>query len=232
MLVLAPLGVFGLAVPLAAKLGLGAAGALADYIGVVVLLSTLLMALTYPVVALLEGGTSLGAYARAALPLHAMAFSGRSSLAALPATITATRDVLRLPPQIPGFLVPLLNATYRLGAGVGQTVPILFIAQLYGVTLPPAQLAVVAGHGLHCLLLHPRHPRWHHRGNDPRAHGRGASGRGGRAAAGRGHHPRHVPHHRQCHWRHHGRGDSGGAGATGRVGGEALAAGRVAYQPM
>ncbi|MFO0094869.1 MAG: dicarboxylate/amino acid:cation symporter, partial [Gemmatimonadaceae bacterium] len=42
VLVLAPLGVFGLAVPLAARLGLGAAGALAAYIGVVVLLSTLL----------------------------------------------------------------------------------------------------------------------------------------------------------------------------------------------
>jgi Na+/H+-dicarboxylate symporter len=27
---------------------------------------------------------------------------------------------------------------------VGQTVPILFIAHLYGITLPPAQLAVVA----------------------------------------------------------------------------------------
>jgi len=144
VLVLAPLGVFGLAVPLAAKLGLGAAGALAAYIGVVVLLSTLLMALTYPVVALLGGGTSLAAYARATLPPQAMAFSGRSSLAALPAMITATRDVLRLPPQIPGFLVPLCTATYRLGAGVGQTVPILFIAHLYGVTLPPAQLAVVA----------------------------------------------------------------------------------------
>lgn len=143
VLALAPLGVFGLAVPLAAKLGLGAAGALAAYIGVVVLLSTVLMALTYPAVALLGGGISLAAYARAALPPQAMAFSGRSSLAALPAMITATRDVLQLPPQIPGFLVPLLTATYRLGAGVGQTVPIIFIAHLYGLTLAPAQLVAV-----------------------------------------------------------------------------------------
>ena len=73
-----------------------------------------------------------------------MAFSGRSSLASLPAMITATRDTLKLPPQIAGFLVPLLTATFRIGAGVGQTVPIVFIAHLYGIPLGPAQLATIA----------------------------------------------------------------------------------------
>ena len=143
VLKLAPVGVFALAAPLAARLGLSAAGALATYIGVVSALSLAMIALLYPV-AVIGGRIGLGTFARAALPAQAMAFSGRSSLAALPAMITATRDTLKLPPQIAGFLVPLLTSTFRIGAGVGQTVPVVFIAHLYGVTLGPAQLATVA----------------------------------------------------------------------------------------
>jgi Na+/H+-dicarboxylate symporter len=143
VLTLAPIGVFGLAVPLAAKMGLSAAGALATYIVVVVLLSVVLILLLYPVAALF-GKISLKAFARAALPPQAMAFSSRSSLAAMPAMITATRDTLKLPPQIAGFLVPLMTSTFRIGAGVGQTVPIVFIAHLYGIDLSAMQLATVA----------------------------------------------------------------------------------------
>jgi Na+/H+-dicarboxylate symporter len=62
----------------------------------------------------------------------------------MPAMITATRDTLALPPQISGFLIPLLTATFRIGAGIGQTVPIVFIAHLYGMTLSTPQLATVA----------------------------------------------------------------------------------------
>jgi Na+/H+-dicarboxylate symporter len=128
---------------LAAKLGVSAAGALASYIAVVVVLSIVLILLMYPVAALL-GRLPIATFARAALPPQAMAFSGRSSLAAMPAMITATRETLRLPSQIDGFLIPLLTSTFRIGAGVGQTVPIVFIAHLYGITLSPMQLAAVA----------------------------------------------------------------------------------------
>lgn len=143
VLKLAPIGVFALAVPLAARLGIGAAGALATYIAVVSALTSVLILLLYPV-AVIGGRIRLTTFARAALPAQAMAFSGRSSLASLPAMITATRDTLALPPQIAGFLVPLLTATFRIGAGVGQTVPVVFIAHLYGITLGPAQLATIA----------------------------------------------------------------------------------------
>ncbi len=140
---LAPIGVFALAVPLAARMGVGAAGALASYIGVSCLLFSLLILLMYPVAAI-GGRLPLGVFVRAALPAQAMAFSGRSSLAALPAMISATRDTLSLPPQVAGFLVPLMTATFRIGAGVGQAVPVLFVAHLYGITLGPAQLATAA----------------------------------------------------------------------------------------
>jgi proton glutamate symport protein len=140
---LAPIGVFALAVPLASRLGLSAAGALITYIIVVSVLAAMLIALHYPVAAV-GGRIKIGTFARAVLPAQAMAFSGRSSLASLPAMITATRDTLNLPPQIAGFLVPLLTSTYRIGAGVGMTVPIVFISHLYGIPLGPAQLVTIA----------------------------------------------------------------------------------------
>ncbi len=140
---LAPIGVFALAVPLAARMGGSAVGALATYIGVSCVLFALLIALLYPLAAV-GGRVSLGVFARAALPAQAMAFSGRSSLAALPAMISVTRDTLALPPQIAGFLIPLLTATFRIGSGVGQMVPVLFIAHLYNITLSPVQLVAAA----------------------------------------------------------------------------------------
>lgn len=145
---LAPIGVFALALPLAAKLGVRAAGALATYIIVVSSLMIVLIAVQYPLAALF-GRITLRSFARAAFPAQAMAFSGRSSIAALPAMITATRDTLALPRQIPDFLIPLLVSTYRIGAAVAQTTGVIFLSHLYGVALGPSQLVTI---GLTTLL--------------------------------------------------------------------------------
>src|SRR4029077_11562408 len=62
ILTLAPVGVFALAVPLAAKLGLSAAGAVVAYIGLVVSLTLIVGAvLLYPI-GIFLGGMSPGAF--------------------------------------------------------------------------------------------------------------------------------------------------------------------------
>lgn len=138
----APIGVFALAVALAARLGISAIGALAGYIVLVVAMSLLFGLLLYPMASWL-GGVSMLEFARAALPAQAVAFSSRSSLASLPAMIETARDRLRLPDEITSFFLPLAASVYRIGAAIGQTVGVVFIAELYGVTLNPAQLASV-----------------------------------------------------------------------------------------
>jgi Na+/H+-dicarboxylate symporter len=139
----APVGVFALALALAARLGVSAIGALAGYIGLVAVMTIVFGVLVlYPMAAWL-GGIRIMDFARAALPAQAVAFSSRSSLAALPAMIESARDQLRLPDEITSFFLPLAASVYRIGAAVGQTVGVVFIAQLYGVTLGPAQLASV-----------------------------------------------------------------------------------------
>ena len=137
----APVGVFVLTLALVAKLGVSAIGALAGFIGLVAAMTVVFgIMVMYPLASWL-GGIPIAEFARAVLPAQAVAFSSRSSLAALPAMIEIARDRLRLPDEITSFFLPLAASVYRIGGALGQTVGTLFIAQLYGVTLSPAQLA-------------------------------------------------------------------------------------------
>lgn len=144
VLQLAPIGVFALAVPLASRIGLAAAGAVLAYVGLVSVLCVLFAALVLYPVAVLVGGVPLREFVRAALPAQAVAMSSRSSLAALPAMIEGAATRLGLSREITGFLLPLSAATFRTGAGIGMTGGVCFIAALYGVDLTAAQLATVA----------------------------------------------------------------------------------------
>ena len=143
ILVVAPIGVFALAVSVAAKLGLAAVGALAAYVVVVCSATTIFVAFVLYPAAVVLGSVPLRTFARGALPAQAVAISARSSLAALPAMLEGARERLGLPEPLAGFLLPLAVSLFRVGAAIGQVIGALFIATLYGVTLGPAQLAAV-----------------------------------------------------------------------------------------
>jgi len=143
VLAAAPIGVFALAVPLAAKLGISAAGALVGYVVVTVLVVVAFaVILLYPL-AVIFGRISVARFSRAAFPAQAVAFSARSSLAALPAMMETARSRLALPEQITNFFLPLAASTFRVGGALGLTTGVAFIAHLYGVVLGPAQLATI-----------------------------------------------------------------------------------------
>jgi proton glutamate symport protein len=142
ILELAPLGVFALAVPLASKLGLAAAGAVVAYIVLVVLLTVLAAAvLLYPV-GIIAGSMSPKAFAAFCTPAQAVAFASRSSLAALPAMVESGERA-HLPPIVARFILPLAASVFRVGAAVAMPVGVLFLARLYGATLSTPQLASV-----------------------------------------------------------------------------------------
>jgi proton glutamate symport protein len=143
LLVVAPIGVFALALPLVARLGLSAVGALVTYVGLVSLVAMLFMLLVLYPAGAWGGRISLREFARAVAPAQAVAFSSRSSLAALPALIESSRDRLHLPPEITGFFLPLAASVFRVGAALGLTTGAVFIARLYGVSITTAQLATI-----------------------------------------------------------------------------------------
>jgi proton glutamate symport protein len=143
ILVLAPIGVFALSLPLIARLGFSALGALAIYV-ITVSVATVLYAVLvlYPAAAIF-GGVPLAQFARAAAPGQAVAFSTRSSLAALPAVIEAARTRLRYGESITGFFLPFAASVFRPGAAIGLTIGTLFLARLYGVPMGPAEIATI-----------------------------------------------------------------------------------------
>jgi proton glutamate symport protein len=143
ILVLAPVGVFALAVPLASKLGLSAAGAVLSYIVIVVGLTILVCAaLVYPI-GIMMGRLSPGAFVALCAPAQAVAFASRSSLAALPAMVESAERA-KMPAIVTGFILPLAASVFRVGGAVAMPVGALFLARLYGISLTPAQLASVA----------------------------------------------------------------------------------------
>ncbi len=144
VLYVAPIGVFALSTTLAAKLGLSAAGALATYVlvvcGVTVLYNVVVL---YPA-AVLVGKMPLARFARGAFAPQAVAFSTRSSLAALPAMLEAARGRLGIPTSLASFLLPLAVTTFRCGAVMGQVIGAVFAAKLYGVALGPGAIVAIA----------------------------------------------------------------------------------------
>lgn len=143
ILVLAPVGVFALAVPLAAKLGLSAAGAVMAYIGLVVSLTLAAGALLLYPIGIILGSMSPRAFVALCAPAQAVAFASRSSLASLPAMVESAQRA-KMPPVVSGFILPLAASVFRVGGAVAMPVGVVFLARLYGLSLSTTQLASIA----------------------------------------------------------------------------------------
>ena len=142
VLTVAPIGVFALAVPLASRLGWSAAGAVLAYVVLVVVLTVIAAGLMLYPLGILAGPMRASAFVAYCAPAQAIAFASRSSLAALPAMLESAERA-KLPANATTVVLPLAAALYHFGAAVAQTVGVVFLAHLYGVTLTPLQLASV-----------------------------------------------------------------------------------------
>lgn len=139
---LAPIGVFALALALAAKAGPAIAGALGYYVMVAVT-ACLVFTLALYGVARLVGGVGIRRFARAVGPAQAVAFTSHSSLAALPTLIEDSRRVLGLGPEITSFALPFAAATFKYSAPIGSLAAAFFISRLYGIPIASGALPTV-----------------------------------------------------------------------------------------
>ena len=144
--------------PLAAHAGASLAGAIGLYIVAYSALSLIVVALIYPVVALF-GGVSMARFAKAALPPQLIAFSSSSSLAALPALVTAAERDLVLPAQETGVVLPLASAMFKLAGPSSWTAGALFISWFYNVPLHAPQLVLLAVASVFLGFASPGIPR-------------------------------------------------------------------------
>lgn len=148
ILALAPIGVFALALGLAAHSGAAAIGALAHYVILVAAIGAAVLVGGY-VLGIVGGRKRPMLFTRALLPSQAVAFSTQSSLASLPAMLISTR-LLGLKDTSGEFVLPLAVALFRATSPAMNLAVAIYVAKLAGVELEPQ--ALLAGAGVALLV--------------------------------------------------------------------------------
>ena len=136
---LAPIGVLALAYVLGARAGASAFGALVHYVIVVSAVGLVIGSLGYAV-AVFGGRVGIARFARAVIPPQAVAISTQSSLASLPAMLRSA-EVLRVPVQASGVVLPLAVAIFRVTSPAMNIAVVLYVAHWLGIALGPTQIA-------------------------------------------------------------------------------------------
>lgn len=142
IMLLAPVGIFALVFPLAATLGVSAISVLGSFIVIVSLLIVVFTLALYPL-AVYVGRIPLRDFTRALAPAQIVGFSTRSSLAALPASCTAT-EALGISSRVSGMVLPTAVTLFKFSSPIGRTAGTYFVASLYGIDLSIYELFIIA----------------------------------------------------------------------------------------
>lgn len=140
---LAPIGVFALALGVAARAGGGAFAALGHYILIVSAMGGFVLIGAY-ILACVLGGVSPWRFAKAVLPAQAVAVSTQSSLASLPAMLDSSGR-LGLRQSTSEFVLPLAVAIFRATSPAMNLAVAIYVAHLSGVEISPTLLAAGIG---------------------------------------------------------------------------------------
>jgi Na+/H+-dicarboxylate symporter len=140
---LAPLGIMGLLVKLAATQDMALLATLVEFIVVVVGTTLLHGIVVLPLVLYLVTGMTPFKFWRGAREALITAFATSSSSATLPVTLRCVEQHLHVKRDIAGFVIPL-GATLNMdGTALYEAVAALFVANLVGIELNLAQQMIV-----------------------------------------------------------------------------------------
>ena len=142
VLLAAPVGVFFLALSIGARVGVGIAETLGQY---VVLVSVICLIGALPAVLLgLFSGARPARTIAAFLPSQLMALSTQSSLATLPMMLRGAES-LGVPERIRALVLPMAVALFRATNPAANMAIVLYIASVYGVAVPWPRLLISIG---------------------------------------------------------------------------------------
>lgn len=139
----APLGIFALVAKTVQQSGAAALGPLALFFACAAGGLLFHLFVTMAAVMRLLGGFRPWPHYRAMLPALLTAFSTASSSATLPLTMECVEKNAGVSPRVAGFTVPLGATVNMDGTALYECAVVLFIAQLYGVSLDWAQQVLV-----------------------------------------------------------------------------------------
>ena len=141
---LAPYGVFGLIFFVTWRLGLDIVFRLGAYVFVVLAGLVLHGVGSLSVLVRVAGGLRPTLFFSRIRDSIMTAFSTSSSNATLPTNIAVAEQELKIPPEIAGFVLPLGSTMCMNGTALFEGVTVLFLAQLFGISLDvPTQLVVI-----------------------------------------------------------------------------------------
>jgi DAACS family dicarboxylate/amino acid:cation (Na+ or H+) symporter len=140
---LAPWGVAGLIFGVTSRFGMDLLAPLGRYMGVVLVGLILHAAITLSFLVRTLGGISPGLFYSRIRSAMITAFSTSSSAATLPTNIAVAEKNLGVPPKIAGFVLPLGNTMCMNGTSLYEGITVIFLAQVFGVTLTVPQMVVV-----------------------------------------------------------------------------------------
>ena len=135
----APVGVFALAVGVAARAGGDAFAALGPYIVSVTAVGTIIFLAAY-LVGIVGGRIAPLTFIRSVLPAQAVAISTQSSLASLPAMLDSARR-MGVREEVADFVLPLAVAIFRATSPAMNLAVAIYVAHLAGVELTLPLLA-------------------------------------------------------------------------------------------
>jgi proton glutamate symport protein len=139
----APFGIFALIAQTVQQSGASAFGPLALFFACVAGGLLFHLFITLAILMRTVGGFSPWQHYRAMLPALLTAFSTASSSATLPVTMECVEKNAKVSPRIAGFTLPLGATVNMDGTALYECAVVLFIAQLYGVSLDWSQQLLV-----------------------------------------------------------------------------------------
>lgn len=142
---IAPLGVFALAYTVGAAAGGSAFAGLGHYIVLISVIGILVTLVAYPF-AVIVGRLRLGQFSRAMIGPHAVAISTRSSLASLPAMLTAARE-MGIREQVADVTLPIAVALFRATGPAMNTAVAFYAAHWLGYEPTLAQIIAATAVG-------------------------------------------------------------------------------------
>ena len=136
----APVGVFGLAAPVAARTGMAMLQNLAVFIAAVAVGLFVFMAVVFLPAIRFFGKVPVGRFIRGTVGSYTMGFSTTSSVAALPVMFDDA-DALDISRETSNLVLPLAASINRPGSALFQGAAVVFLASVYDVSLGPAAIA-------------------------------------------------------------------------------------------
>ena len=145
VLLVAPIGVLALAFTVGSAAGGSAFAGLGHYVVIISVIGIVVTLLGYPL-GVIVGRISPGVFIRALIPPQAVAISTRSSLASLPAMLTATR-AMGIREQVADVTLPISVALFRATGPAMNTAVAFYVAHWLGLQPTLAQMIAATAVG-------------------------------------------------------------------------------------